>query len=93
MSRSLGDAEMMSKLDSMIEKAQAGQPLGANMADPLERKLVALQKTVDHDRKQAEKDARKMREENSKLQHKVANLSAALADEARSKVCTCKSCS
>lgn len=84
--RSLGDAEMLAKLDSMIQKAQAGQPIGENMADPLERKLATLQKTVDHDRRQAERDSKKLRDENNRLQEKLANLSAALADEARVRV-------
>ena len=77
---------MMSRLDSMIQKAQSGQPLGANMADPIERRLASLQKSVDQDRKQAEKDAKKLKEDNYKLAQKVADLSSALAEETRSKV-------
>ncbi|XP_067941683.1 centriolin-like [Watersipora subatra] len=85
MNRSLRDAETMAKLDAMIEKAQSGQPVGGNMADPLERRLAALQKMGEQDRKQVEKEAKKLKEDNSKLQQKIINLSSALAEETRSK--------
>ncbi|KAF6026022.1 CNTRL [Bugula neritina] len=78
--KSLADAEVLSKIDSAIQKAQSGQPSSANMADPIERKLAALQKAAEKDTKQAGKDAKHLRDENARLQHKIANLSATLGE-------------
>lgn len=86
--KSLADAEVLSKIDSAIQKAQSGQPSSANMADPIERKLAALQKAAEKDTKQAGKDAKHLRDENARLQHKIANLSATLG-EARARVRSC----
>lgn len=58
----------------------------ANSADPIGRKIATLQKNLQRDKKQGDKEARKLRDENARLQREMADLSSAMGD-ARSKVC------
>ena len=64
---------------------ESGQPPLANSGDPIGRKIAGLQKSLQRDKKQNEKEARKLRDENARLQREMADLSSAMGD-ARSKV-------
>ena len=64
---------------------ESGQPPLANSGDPIARKIAGLQKSLQRDKKQNEKEARKLRDENARLQREMADLSSAMGD-ARSKV-------
>ena len=64
---------------------ESGQPPPANSGDPIGRKIAGLQKSLQRDKKQNEKEARKLRDENARLQREMADLSSAMGD-ARSKV-------
>lgn len=59
---------------------ESGDAAVANSSDPVARRIAGLQKSLQRDRKQSEKEARKLREENTRLQREMADLSSAVGD-------------
>lgn len=74
LNKSLADAGTLATLDAVLEGVETGNMPSFNPADPVGRKVAALKKSLDKDRKQQEKNARKLKDENEKLQDRMARL-------------------
>lgn len=65
---------MLATLDAVLEGVETGNMPSFNPADPIGRKVAAIKKTVEKDRKQQDKTSRKLKDENHRLQEQLARL-------------------